>query len=136
MCLGVPYMSTISALIKLNLPLGRRHVCLLGILFINVVVNFFICLSENTLSLWMLLSMRTNPSFSLAIFKEESVSEESSCTFKFVEPTPCTVSDSDPHSIILPTNQVPWKTYYRKNLIKKIESLADHLASVQDSKPP
>ncbi|KAA0064018.1 putative mitochondrial protein [Cucumis melo var. makuwa] len=52
----------------------------------------------------------------------ESVSEESNSTFEFIEPTPSIVSDVDPHPIILPTNQVPWKTYYRRNLIKEVGS--------------
>ncbi|KAA0031718.1 Beta-galactosidase [Cucumis melo var. makuwa] len=63
----------------------------------------------------------------------ESVSEESNSTFEFIEPTPSTVSDIDPHPIILPTNQVPWKTYYRRNLRKEVESLT---SPVQDSKTP
>ncbi|KAA0062501.1 Beta-galactosidase [Cucumis melo var. makuwa] len=50
----------------------------------------------------------------------ESVSEESNSTFEFIEPTFSTVSDVDPHPIILPTNQVPWKTYYRRNLRKEV----------------
>ncbi|KAA0050637.1 reverse transcriptase [Cucumis melo var. makuwa] len=36
----------------------------------------------------------------------------------------------------LPMNQVPWKTYYRRNLRKEIESPAKPLAPIQDSKPP
>ena len=58
------------------------------------------------------------PFFFVSHLQGESVNEESNCTLEFVEPTPCTVSDSNPHPIILPTNQVPWKTYYKKNLIK------------------
>ncbi|KAA0049856.1 Beta-galactosidase [Cucumis melo var. makuwa] len=52
----------------------------------------------------------------------ENVSEESNSTFEFVEPTPIAMSDIDPHPIILPTNQVPWKTYYRRNLRKEVGS--------------
>ena len=55
MCLGVPLMSIILSLIKPNLSLGPRHVCLLGIPFISVVINVFIRRLGNTLSLWMLL---------------------------------------------------------------------------------
>ncbi|KAA0025960.1 Cysteine-rich RLK (RECEPTOR-like protein kinase) 8 [Cucumis melo var. makuwa] len=55
----------------------------------------------------------------------ESVSEESNNTFEFIEPTLSIVFDVDPHPIILPTNQVPWKTYYRRNLRKEVESAAD-----------
>ncbi|KAL0539938.1 hypothetical protein IC582_024159 [Cucumis melo] len=60
--------------------------------------------------------------FPLSHLQGESVSEESNNTFEFIEPTPSTVSDVDPHPIILPTNQVPWKTYYRRNLKKEVGS--------------
>ncbi|KAA0057585.1 Beta-galactosidase [Cucumis melo var. makuwa] len=63
----------------------------------------------------------------------ESVSEESNRTFEFVESTPITVSDIDPYPIILPTNQVPWKTYYRRNLRKEVGSPTP--APVQDFEP-
>ncbi|TYK30560.1 putative inactive tRNA-specific adenosine deaminase-like protein 3 isoform X6 [Cucumis melo var. makuwa] len=67
----------------------------------------------------------------------ESVSEESNNTFEFIEPTPSIVSDIDPHLIILPTNQVPWKTYYRRNLRKEVGSpTSQTLALVQDFEPP
>ncbi|KAA0062437.1 putative mitochondrial protein [Cucumis melo var. makuwa] len=67
----------------------------------------------------------------------ESVSEESNSTFEFIEPTPSTVSDIDPHRIILPTNQVPWKTYYRRNLRKEVGSPTNQpSALVQDFEPP
>ncbi|KAA0045053.1 uncharacterized protein E5676_scaffold78209G00670 [Cucumis melo var. makuwa] len=88
-CLGAPLMSIISVLIRPNLPIGLRPVCLLGIPFTST---------------------------------GKSMSEESNNTFEFVEPTPITVSDIDPHPIILPTNQVPWKTYYRRILRKEVES--------------
>ena len=61
----------------------------------------------------------------------KSVSEESNCTLEFIEPTPNIVSDSNPHSIVLLTE----KTFYKMNVIKKIES-PSQLAPVQDSKPP
>ncbi|KAA0037210.1 reverse transcriptase [Cucumis melo var. makuwa] len=54
------------------------------------------------------------------LLQGKSVSEESNSTFKFIKPTPSTVSDVDPHPIILPANQVPWKTYYNRNLRKEI----------------
>ncbi|KAL4035407.1 hypothetical protein IC575_004092 [Cucumis melo] len=47
------------------------------------------------------------PYFPVSHLQGENVSEESNSTFEFVEPTPITVSDIDPHPIILPTNQVP-----------------------------
>ncbi|KAA0025813.1 Beta-galactosidase [Cucumis melo var. makuwa] len=67
----------------------------------------------------------------------ESVSEESNSTFEFIEPTSSTVSDVDPHPIILPPNQVPWKSYYRRNLIKEVGSpTSQPPAPVQDFEPP
>ncbi|KAA0048527.1 transportin-3 isoform X1 [Cucumis melo var. makuwa] len=67
----------------------------------------------------------------------ENVSEESNSTFEFVEPTPITVSDIDPHPMILPTNQVPWKTYYRRNLRKEVGSpTSQPPAPVQNFEPP
>ncbi|KAA0032605.1 reverse transcriptase [Cucumis melo var. makuwa] len=91
----------------------------------------------NTLLLWMLLSERTDPIFPSAIFRGESVNEEFNNTFEFIEPTPSTVSGIDPHPIILPTNKVPWKTYYRRNLRKEVVSpISQPSAPVQDSEPP
>ena len=63
------------------------------------------------------------------------MSEESNCTLEFLEPTSSTMSDFDPHSIVLPTNQVARKTYYMKNLIEKIESPTSQSAPTPDSKP-
>ncbi|KAA0054163.1 Cysteine-rich RLK (RECEPTOR-like protein kinase) 8 [Cucumis melo var. makuwa] len=75
--------------------------------------------------------------FPVSHLQGESVSEESNNTFEFIEPTPSTVSDIDPHPIILPTNQVPWKTYYRRNLIKEVGSPTNQPpAPVQDFEPP
>ncbi|KAL4011538.1 hypothetical protein IC575_028598 [Cucumis melo] len=77
------------------------------------------------------------PYFPVSHLQGESVSEESSCTFEFIEPTPSTVFDIDSHPIILPINQVPWKTYYKRNLIKEVRSPTNQLsAPIQDSKPP
>ncbi|KAA0038225.1 reverse transcriptase [Cucumis melo var. makuwa] len=71
------------------------------------------------------------------ISEAESVSEESNSSFEFIEPTPSTVFDIDPHPIILPINQVPWKKYYRRNLRKEVRSpTSQPLTLVQDSKPP
>ncbi|KAA0054942.1 putative mitochondrial protein [Cucumis melo var. makuwa] len=44
-------------------------------------------------------------------------------------------TDLSSDSIVLPTNQVPWKTYYRRNLKKGVESPVVQMAPVQDSKP-
>ena len=50
-------------------------------------------------------------------------------------PTVVTLPDYSSHSIVLSTNQVPWKTYYRRNLIKEVESPIVQTAPVQDSEP-
>ncbi|TYJ99589.1 Beta-galactosidase [Cucumis melo var. makuwa] len=77
------------------------------------------------------------PYFPVSHLQGEGVSEESNNTFEFVEPTPITVSDIDPHPTILPTNQVPRKTYYRRNLRKEVGSLTSQPpAPVQDFEPP
>ncbi|KAL0560268.1 hypothetical protein IC582_000668 [Cucumis melo] len=77
------------------------------------------------------------PYFPVSHLQGESVSKESNSTFEFIEPTPSIVSDVDPHPIILPTNQVPWKTYYRRNLRKEVGSpTSQPPALVQDFKPP
>ncbi|KAA0063920.1 reverse transcriptase [Cucumis melo var. makuwa] len=77
------------------------------------------------------------PYFPVSYLQGKSVSEEFNNTFEFIESTPSTVSDVDPHPIILPTNQVPWKTYYRRNLKKEGGSpTSQPLALVQDFKPP
>ncbi|KAA0042053.1 Retrovirus-related Pol polyprotein from transposon TNT 1-94 [Cucumis melo var. makuwa] len=77
------------------------------------------------------------PYFPVSHLQGENVSEESNNTFEFVEPTPITVSDIDPHPIILPTNQVPWKTYYRRNLRKEVGfPTSQPPAPVQNFEPP
>ncbi|KAA0037201.1 Cysteine-rich RLK (receptor-like protein kinase) 8 [Cucumis melo var. makuwa] len=75
------------------------------------------------------------PYFPISHLQGESVREESNSTFEFIEPT-STVSDIDPHPIILPTNQVPWKTSYRRNLKKEVGSPTSQPPTpVQDSEP-
>ncbi|KAA0039144.1 Beta-galactosidase [Cucumis melo var. makuwa] len=77
------------------------------------------------------------PYFPVSHLQGESVSKESNSTLEFVESTPITVSDIDPHPIVLPTNQVPWKTYYRRNLRKEVGSpTSQPPAPVQDFEPP
>ncbi|KAA0052230.1 reverse transcriptase [Cucumis melo var. makuwa] len=77
------------------------------------------------------------PYFPISHLHGERVSEESNGTFEFIVPTPSTVSDVDLHPIILPTNQVPWKTYYRRNLRKEVGSPTNQPpAPVQDLEPP
>ncbi|TYK30085.1 reverse transcriptase [Cucumis melo var. makuwa] len=66
-------------------------------------------------------------------FQVESVNEESNCTSKSTNPSHITLPDSDPHPMLLATNQVPRKTYYKRNLRKEIESPTDQLAPVQNS---
>ncbi|KAL0561350.1 hypothetical protein IC582_001775 [Cucumis melo] len=76
------------------------------------------------------------PYFPVSHLQGESMSEKSNSTFEFIEPTPSTVSDVDPRPIILPTNQVPWKTYYRRNLIKEVGSPTSQPPTpVQDFEP-
>ena len=79
----------------------------------------------------------TRPFFPVSHLQGESVSEESNCTLKFIRPTPSILSNFDLHPIFLPTNQIPWKTYYMRNLIKEVGSpTSQSPALVQDSKPP
>ncbi|KAL0552474.1 hypothetical protein IC582_011589 [Cucumis melo] len=96
------------------------------------------------------------PYFPVSHLQGESVSEESNSTFEFIkpipsifefikpipsifefiEPIPSTVFGIDPHPIILPTNQVPWKTYYRRNLKKEVGfPTSQPPTPVQDSEP-
>ena len=64
------------------------------------------------------------------------MSEESNYPLESTSPTLVTLPDLDPHLMVLPTNQVPWKTYYRMNLRKEIESPTDQPTSVQGSETP
>ena len=50
-------------------------------------------------------------------------------------PTLVTLPDPYSHTTILATDQVPWKTYYRRNPRKEVGSLIVQPAPVQDSKP-
>ncbi|KAA0052292.1 hypothetical protein E6C27_scaffold207G001230 [Cucumis melo var. makuwa] len=74
-CLKESYPST-------RLVSEAQLVCLLGIPFTSAVINVFTRRLGNTLSLWMLLSVRTDPTFPLAIFRgsEESQKEVGSST--------------------------------------------------------
>ncbi|TYK27009.1 reverse transcriptase [Cucumis melo var. makuwa] len=53
-----------------------------------------------------------------------------------ISPTLVTIPSLDLHYTVLPTNQVSWKTYYRRNLRKEVGSLAKPTTPVQDSEPP
>ncbi|TYK08627.1 reverse transcriptase [Cucumis melo var. makuwa] len=72
------------------------------------------------------------PYFPVSHFQGESVSKESNNTFEFIESTPSTVSDIDPHPIILPTNQVSWKTCYKRNIRKEVGSDVVVLENVEE----
>ncbi|KAA0037943.1 putative mitochondrial protein [Cucumis melo var. makuwa] len=117
-------------LIRPNLPLGLSH---------SVFVEYplhqrgYKCfhLPSRKYSVTMdVLFVRTDLTFRWS-------SSESNSTLEFIEPTPSTVSDFDPHPIVLPTNQVPWKTYYKRNLIKEVGSpTSQSPAPVQDFEHP
>ncbi|TYK17784.1 putative mitochondrial protein [Cucumis melo var. makuwa] len=81
-----------------------------------------------------------HPSFPVSHLQRESESEESNSNrVIFLESTSAilvTIPSSDPHYTVLPTNQVPWKIYYRRNLRKEVGSPTKPLAPVQDSEPP
>ena len=46
--------------------------------------------------------------------------------------TVITIPSLDPQYIVLPMNQVPWKTYYRRKLRKEVGSPANQLDLIQD----
>ncbi|KAA0034861.1 E3 ubiquitin-protein ligase PRT1 isoform X2 [Cucumis melo var. makuwa] len=80
------------------------------------------------------------PFFSISLLQEESESsksEESNWVIflKSTSPTFALLPNLDPHNTILPTNQVPWKTYYRRNLRKNVGSSTTQPAPIQDSEP-
>ncbi|TYK23007.1 putative mitochondrial protein [Cucumis melo var. makuwa] len=56
------------------------------------------------------------------------MSEKSNCSLESTSPSLVTLPDPDPHPMVLPTSRVPWKTYYKRNLIKKIGSPTDQPA--------
>ncbi|TYK07135.1 E3 ubiquitin-protein ligase PRT1 isoform X2 [Cucumis melo var. makuwa] len=67
----------------------------------------------------------------------ESVSEESNYVVPLESTyfTLVTLPDQNSHTVILPTNQVPRKTYYRRTLRKKVRFTVVQLVVVQDSEP-
>ena len=75
--------------------------------------------------------------FSISHLQGESENEESNSSWVIslgsTSPTLVTIPSPDPHYTVLPTNQVPWKAYYRRNLKKEVGSPANQLAPVQDS---
>ena len=117
-------MSIAMVLTKLTLPLGLRLACLLDILYINEVINAFIHLYVSTLLPWMSHLLKIILFLPVSLLQGENVSEESNyiLPLKSSYPTMVTLPDPSPHSTVLPTNQVPWKTYYKKNLKTKVES--------------
>ncbi|TYK10815.1 Transposon Ty3-G Gag-Pol polyprotein [Cucumis melo var. makuwa] len=108
---GAQPMFITMTLTQLSLPLGLRHVFLLVTLCTNEAINAFICL------------LSESEEFNWAISLESTT------------PTLVTLSSPDPHNTVLPMNQVPWKTYYRRNLRKEVESSTIQLAPIQDSEP-
>ena len=103
MCLGVPLMSIILGLIRPNLPIGLRHVCLL-VPFTNVVINVFTRRLGNTATMDVTFC-EDRPHFPVSHLQGES--EESNITFEYIKLTPSIGSNIDVHPIVLPTNQVP-----------------------------
>ena len=68
---------------------------------------------------------------------ESSKSEESNWVISLESACPIftPLPNLDPHNTVLPTNQVPWKTYYRKNFKKEPGSPTTQPAPVQDFEP-
>ena len=64
------------------------------------------------------------------------MSEESNYPLESTSSSLVILLDPDPHPMVLLRNQVPRKTYYRRNLMKEIGSLIDKPALVQDFEPP
>ena len=50
-------------------------------------------------------------------------------------PTVVTLPNLSSHTTVLLANQVPWKTYYRRNLRKRVKSHVVQTTLVQNSKP-
>ncbi|KAA0041844.1 cleavage stimulation factor subunit 77 isoform X2 [Cucumis melo var. makuwa] len=65
------------------------------------------------------------PFFPVSHLLGENVNEDSNYTLESTNPTSTILPISDPHLMVLPTNQVHWKTYYRRNLVKEIVSPID-----------
>jgi len=83
--------------------------------------------------------LEDRPFFPVSHLQGESESEESNSNWvislESTSPTLVTIPSPDSHYTVLPTNQVPWKTYYRRNLRKEVGSPANQPAPVQDSEP-
>ena len=76
------------------------------------------------------------PFFPVIHLQGETVREESNCPLEYTSPTLVTLFDPNFHPMVLHTNQVPWITYYKRNLRKEIESPIDQPTPVQDSEVP
>ena len=63
------------------------------------------------------------------------MSEEAKWLISFVPLALTEPSEPILHDTVLPTNQVPWITYYRKNLRKEIVHPTAPSTSVHESKP-
>ncbi|KAA0063376.1 Cysteine-rich RLK (receptor-like protein kinase) 8 [Cucumis melo var. makuwa] len=129
------HLQTLLECLKKSYP-STRLVSEVPLRVNGVVINVFTRRLKNTVTMNVTF-YEDRPYFPVSHLQGESVSEESNNTFEFIEPTPSTVSDIDPHPIILPTNQVPWKPYYRRNLKKEVgSSISQPPTLVQDFKPP
>ena len=73
--------------------------------------------------------LEDQPFFPVSPLQGESNNEETNYPNSLFEPTLTT------HDTVLPTRQVPWITYYRKNLRKEIAAPTDMSAPVQSSEP-
>ncbi|KAA0035561.1 Cysteine-rich RLK (RECEPTOR-like protein kinase) 8 [Cucumis melo var. makuwa] len=69
--------------------------------------------------------LEDHPFFPVSLLQGESVSEEPNCVVPLESTSPTLVTlplplpDLNPHNTVLPTNQVLWIAYYRRNLISK-----------------
>ncbi|KAA0047302.1 uncharacterized protein E6C27_scaffold908G001020 [Cucumis melo var. makuwa] len=82
-------------------------------------------------------AMENHLFFLVSLLQGESVSEEPNWVISLESTSPTLVTlpipDLNPYNKVLPMNLVPWITYNRRNLIKKVTSSTAQLASIQDS---
>ncbi|KAA0025434.1 putative mitochondrial protein [Cucumis melo var. makuwa] len=124
-------------LTKLNSPLELKLACLLGILCTNEAINASNHLYISTLLPWMSPFIEDCFFFLVSLLQGVSVSEESNYMLPLEStfPTVVTLPHPSPYSTILLGNQVPWKTYCRRNFIKGVKSLVVQTTLVQNSEP-
>ncbi|KAA0052840.1 reverse transcriptase [Cucumis melo var. makuwa] len=75
------------------------------------------------------------PFFPVIHLQGEGGSEEANWLIPFIPISSTAPSELILHDTVLPTNQVPWITYYRKNLRKEMVPPTDPLALVHESEP-